>query len=94
MKKQNKYDKAIEYAKPNSNNQTEALIREIQKTYHINAIADAFISEIEKGDKELDLKLNVEIKKVALKAQMKYAQMIVDNAEMIMERLDEINLED
>lgn len=94
MKKQDKYDKAIEYAKANSNKRTEALINEIQKTYHINAIADAFISEIEKGDKELDLKLNVEIKKVALKAQMKYAQMIVDDAEIMMERLDEINLEE
>ena len=93
-KKIDKYDKAIEYAKANSNKKTEAFIKQIQGTYEINAIADAFISEIEKGDKELNLKVNIEIKKIALKEQIKFARMIIDRAEIIMERLDEINLEE
>tara|TARA_R100001509_G_scaffold159537_1_gene126160 strand:- start:614 stop:910 length:297 start_codon:yes stop_codon:yes gene_type:complete len=75
-----KFELQIENAKKRAIVKSENYMVDLKKMFQTNAIAEAFLNEIELGDTELDLELNIDVKLLALKYQVKLAQDIIDDA--------------
>ena len=83
------FDLQIEKAKKEVNAKTQKYLDLIQDTFSYNAVCEAFFSEIEWGNKDVDVNTNVNIKLMILRERIKIAEMLKEDAIREMDILEQ-----